>query len=33
MFGKLPPVSPDDDFYSKDFIEAIQAAIATGKEL
>lgn len=33
MFGELPPVSPDDDFYSESLIEKIKLAIASGRPL
>lgn len=33
MFGQLPPVSTDGDFYSEEKISEIKAAIGSGRKL
>jgi hypothetical protein len=33
VFGELPPVSPDDDFYDPKFIQRIKKAIGEGKPI
>lgn len=33
MFGQLPPISPDGDFYSEEKIAEIKAAIGSGRKL
>lgn len=33
MFGVLPPVSPDGNFYSPELVKKIKAAIGSGKAL
>lgn len=33
VFGDLPPVSPDDDFYSPELIKEIKEAIGTGRPI